>query len=340
MLKRLFWHSEYRRLTMIPRVLAQLAVLAALFFPIRALNRLVRVPLVAAAQNISTTEAIALLSDSQFREISTVYTGLAFFSEMLVLIIGLLIGARFIDRRRFSDFNGKMNREWWLDLGVGVLIGGSLQTVIFLIAWLAGWVEVVGTFQPGMDGTSFGVGFITMLLALVCASIVEELLFRGYPIRTLSEGFAGLGPVWSISLSVLLTSAAFGFSHVANPYITFIIKLSIILGGIWAAAAYVLTGKLALPIGIHFAWNFAQFFFSFPVSGLNFGAGVIATEQVAYNSWIGTQFGPESGLLALCAIVIGFLLVLLYVKLRYGTLRIPTELVRPNLLPRPDEEHE
>ena len=85
---------------------------------------------------------------------------------------------------------------------------------------------------------------------------------------------------------------------------------------------YLLTGELAFPIGLHFAWNFVQGnVFGFPVSGKSaVGATVIAIDQGGSPLWMGGAFGPEAGLVGVLAMGVGALLTLLWMHYRYGPL--------------------
>jgi hypothetical protein len=60
---------------------------------------------------------------------------------------------------------------------------------------------------------------------------------------------------------------------------------------------YVLSGQLAIPIGLHLTWNFFQnAVYGLPVSGFEtFGASFLSTEQVGPDLWTGGSFGPEGG---------------------------------------------
>jgi hypothetical protein len=73
----------------------------------------------------------------------------------------------------------------------------------------------------------------------------------------------------------------------------------------------VLTGELALPIGLHFAWDFVQGFV-FGVTGGTSKLGsflILAEDDPAAKLWTGFPYGVEGGPLATVAFILGFLLI-------------------------------
>ena len=104
--------------------------------------------------------------------------------------------------------------------------------------------------------------------------------------------------------------------HALNPGATAATTTKIALAGIFLALPFLLTGKLALSIGVHIAWNFFQGnVFGFPVSGNSmFRTTIFNTVQGGPELWTGGTFGPEAGLLGLIAIVVGSLAMMWWVN--------------------------
>lgn len=164
----------------------------------------------------------------------------------------------------------------------------------------------------------------------VVVGITEEMLSRGYQLTNLAEGFnfQSLGQRRAVLLAWLLSSSLFGLLHVFNPNASVVSTVNLILAGLFLGLGYILTGSLAIPIGLHITWNFFQGnVFGFPVSGNDFStATFIAINQGGPELWTGGAFGPEAGLIGVGAMGIGTLLILLWVRWFHGELRLCTEL--------------
>ncbi|MDY7075817.1 MAG: type II CAAX endopeptidase family protein [Chloroflexota bacterium] len=258
---------------------------------------------------------------------------------LLGFLLAVWLSGRFLDRRRFADFGFNFSPSWWADFGFGLALGALLMAGIFLVELAAGWVTVVGTFESGIAGVDFPVAILLPLVIFICVGIYEELWSRGYHLKNLAEGlnFQPLGPKGAIVLAALSSSMLFGLLHAGNPNATVVSTLNIALAGIFLGMGYLLTGELAIPIGLHISWNFFQGnVFGFPVSGIYAGATVIAIQQGGPDLWTGGPFGPEAGLAGIVATVVGSLLTIGWVRLRNGDGKVclHEQLVRPDLLPR------
>ncbi|MCA1740534.1 MAG: CPBP family intramembrane metalloprotease, partial [Actinobacteria bacterium] len=151
--------------------------------------------------------------------------------------------------------------------------------------------------------------------------------------QNMAEGlnFPSLGSKRAVLLAWVLSSAIFGLLHLANPNASLSSTVNITFAGLLLGAGYVLTGRLAIPIGLHIAWNFFQGnVFGFPVSGIGpIGATFISIEQGGPTLFTGGAFGPEAGLLDPAASLVGSLLIWLWVRARSGKADIQSSIAEP-----------
>lgn len=243
--------------------------------------------------------------------------------------VAVLVAGVALDRRRLPDFGFHFGRQWWIDLAAGLALGAGLMTLIFLVELAVGWVRIEGTFRADGPFLAAVAPFVGVFLIV---GIYEELLVRGYLLRNLAEGLAGpLGERGAVALAVLASSAIFGALHLGNPNATAVSALGITAAGVMLAVGYVTTGELAVPIGLHVAWNaFQGLVYGFPVSGLPIEASVVAVEQTGPPVATGGAFGPEAGLVGLGAVAVGTAATVAYARWRDGRVTI-REVTVPDL---------
>jgi membrane protease YdiL (CAAX protease family) len=227
--------------------------------------------------------------------------------RILILTSALLAGLicnRWLESLPWRALGLWFHRHWLRDLCLGSLIGIGSLALTALIAFAAGGVRFAVSGKEIYAGVLQTV--LSTALLFIIAALAEESLFRGYPLQTLSR--AGL--VW---LAVLLTSVPFAIIHLGNPNATAFSSINTGLAGIWLAAAYLRTRSLWLPLGVHWAWNWAQAsILGLPVSGItNLAAHPVFRASDRGPAWLtGGSYGPEGGVACTVALVLSTLFIL------------------------------
>jgi len=192
------------------------------------------------------------------------------------------------------------------------------MTFLFVAERLAGWVHIEGYFGVTRSGNVLSVSLLFCVVKVVVVGICEELLFRGLVLRSLAEGLDGLAGMSEASsqwLALLLSAFLFGAIHLTNPNSGMASTVGIFFIGIFFGLGYIGTGRLAIPIGLHMAWNFFQgVVYGFPVSGDKEPVSFLLTRQSGSELFTGGNFGPEAGLMGIIAALLGTVMLLLYVK--------------------------
>ena len=167
--------------------------------------------------------------------------------------------ARYVQRRRLDEFRG----GWWAvsELAIG-LAWGCL-------------VHVAATAPMGPIRMDFAYVATASALAVVLWAACEELIWRGLLLAQLEVRLGSL-------LALVIAAAVFSLVHLSLTPIDLIIFF---LDGIVFGAAFILTRRLWLPIGIHAA--------------LNLTVPMIAGPQMNYALFIGLQVAAAVMLLVI-----------------------------------------
>ncbi len=249
----------------------------------------------------------------------------------LLFLGGLWLAARFVDRRPLAGFGLELNRQWWLDLAFGLGLGALLMAFVFLVESLAGWVQITRE-AGGRSAARLLAAAVTHGVICVAVGLGEEAISRGYVLRNLAEGLnlRRFGPRSAVVFAWVGSSVMFGLYHGLNPGATPLSTLNLMLAGLFLGLPYVLTGSLAVPIGLHVTWNFFQGpVFGFSVSGLALRPSLLEVQQTGPDLLTGGAFGPEGGLVGVVATVLGALVVLWWIQNGRGELRLQTALAEP-----------
>ncbi|WP_254272964.1 CPBP family intramembrane glutamic endopeptidase [Haloarcula marina] len=234
---------------------------------------------------------------------------------VVVLAVGTLGSARFLDRRSLAGYGLGVDREWARQAAVGAAVATASNAFAFAAVLLAGWASVAGFAEtPGI------LPFLPALAITFClvtvAATWEEVVFRGIILTNLVEGTDGYLPRWvAVGLSLTLTVVVFAFLHggkvTAVSQYGYYLLAGVLLGGL-----YVLTGDLALSIGFHVAYNFTM--------SVVFGLGVSQqTPELLVLTVTGpTRWVGEEGLIHVVAVVLAGIALLAYVRWRDGRLAV------------------
>jgi uncharacterized protein len=235
----------------------------------------------------------------------------------LLIAAALLLASRILDRRRVTDFGFHLSRRWWVELGLGLGLGALLMVGTVGLELAMGWVRITDTLVSA-PGQPFAATILLGLVAVAAVAFGEEASYRGYPIKNFTEGLGTSR--WAIVAAVSIPALFFGMAHVTNPGATWLSSTNTVIFGLLFGTAYVLTGELALPIGLHFAWDYIQaFVFGVVGNGSQYGAVlVLAPSGAAGARWTGLPYGVEAGVLGTVAMVAGFLLMLACMRIRLG----------------------
>ena len=331
MVRDLFWNRAERRLRLSWRLALHSLLLAVLYFG----GLVFLTPIVASAMAGQELTAAAL---SRVLGANPLLFALTSAAGLVAIAASVALAGRFIDRRRLAIWF-QIDAAWRRDFAFGLALGAALMALVFLVQLAAGSLTIVETLRHPPD-FSFGAAFLLALIGFVCVGIYEELLMRGYYLKNLAEGLGALGPTRAVAAATLLSSAVFGVAHATNPNATLLSTLLISFAGLFLALGTVLTGRLAISIGLHITWNWAQGnVFGFPVSGLDVNATTLIAVRPGGDPLVtGGAFGPEAGLIGLGAMVLGSLLIVAWVRRSTGRVAVARLLAIPQLVHAAPEE--
>jgi membrane protease YdiL (CAAX protease family) len=186
-------------------------------------------------------------------------------------------------------------REWRFQAYAGFLLGSGMITLGVAAIGLLGSLEFVL-----VTGARVVPLVLLEIAVLAVGAMAEEVAFRGYPFKLL---VSAAGPAIAIAGLSLL----FGLAHLQNPNASTLGLVNTVLVGVMFAVAYLRTGSLWLPWGIHFGWNLTLgAVFGLPVSGLtHFGMAVRGVADGP--QWLtGGAYGLEASLTAAIILALGF----------------------------------
>jgi membrane protease YdiL (CAAX protease family) len=189
------------------------------------------------------------------------------------------------------------SREFLLGLASGA---GAAVLVLFLpLSAGAAYFEKV----PASEHIWASVAFVCFVLLF--GAFGEEMLFHGYAFQLLIRR---IGPF----ATILPAAVLFGLAHIGNEHSNGLGVVNTMLWGVLFGYAYLRTGALWLPIGLHFGWNVILPLFGANLSGFTMSVTGYELHWKTSDLISGGAYGPEGSLLTT-----GVVVVLFFVLHRY-----------------------
>lgn len=253
------------------------------------------------------------------------------FAVQLIVPLGVVaVGAWVLDRRPLTGYGLGLGRRWWIEFGLGALLGLVMYAVAFVVIIAAGWGRVTAVWSAGPEG--FWLLFALAVLVWLTNGFWEELLMRGVVIKNTAEGLAGkASPVTAVIAAVVISSVLFTAVHVPTyldtPYPRAGLAVMWLLLGGWLGLAYALTGRLGMAMGLHFTVNLAisNIFGFFGEVGER--AAVLHTEIIGPSALAGL-----GGVVHLAVIALAYAALLVWAARRPQGLSFAEDMTQP---PRP-----
>jgi uncharacterized protein len=217
---------------------------------------------------------------------------------VVILVTLFVLYTRAIEKRAVTELSPQRAPP---ELIAGFIGGVALMSLVFGVLMVCNAYHVTGVGSASV----LWLAFVSSLVA----GVFEELLFRGVLFKLIEES-------WGSYMALAISSLFFGAAHLFNPNATVLSAVAIMVeAGIFLGAAYMLTRRLWLPIGLHIGWNFTEGgIFGTSVSGTAPRGWLQATTSGP--AWLsGGEFGPEASVVtvAICG-AIGIALVLWVAK--------------------------
>jgi membrane protease YdiL (CAAX protease family) len=170
------------------------------------------------------------------------------------------------------------------ELALGAAAGFGLMTATIALLALGGYYRVEGKGELPSVATLMYMG--------IFPGFFEEVMVRGIVFRITEESLG----TW---IALVISGLLFGLLHLLNPGATLVAALCIALeAGVLLAAAYIITRRLWLPIGMHFAWNLTQgSVYGVAVSGIAV-RGMLKSSLKGPELLSGGEFGAEASVFA------------------------------------------
>lgn len=220
---------------------------------------------------------------------------------LILLVTWICIKIR---RESLADVGMGLNLRWFKHFFAGTFAGIAMICATVALIFSVGGVTFELDNQRSLQVLSYG--FYLFLIG----ALFEEILHRGFIFQRLIDGIG----VWGAQL---LIASLFALGHWGNPGMhnatLLFSSLDLFLASLIFGLAYIKTRSLALPIGLHLGWNWAQGnILGFGVSGYD-KTGWFKPTFHGMEQWLtGGEFGPEASIFSVVVSSITLVILIIW----------------------------
>ncbi|RQG98014.1 CPBP family intramembrane glutamic endopeptidase [Natrarchaeobius chitinivorans] len=289
---------------------------------------LVATPLYFAA-NVFGPLPLQILVDTELEGTAAIVANLG---ALLLITAGIALATAvafrlvsWLDRQRAFRGSVEYSSAWVRDFLGGVLIGAVATVVAMVYLGARGHLTLeTGYYGVGIESVPLAVAALAAgSLFYLANNAFEEVVFREIALRHTARGIRSRGAsVWvAVGAALLISTVLFGAFHFPMHGIGGLITSG--AGGILFGVAYLLTGRLAMPVGVHFGGLAFVAIMREELAGFIFPTLLRATPEFAPAE--GVSFGLEMWAVR---IVVGAGLLLAWVYYWHGRVGIPERVYR------------
>jgi len=221
----------------------------------------------------------------------------AVLSVLLSALAANLFALRVYERAPLTAIGLNWSRASRRNVLIGLLAGVLAAYAVTGAPLLAGLAHL----ETSGEGAEWRIILFTTIM-LVFGAFGEEMLFRGYGFQVL------LGPLGTYA-TLLPVGVLFGLAHRGNLNFSWLGLVNTTLWGVLLGYAFLRSGDLWLPIGLHFGWNWVLPLFGANLSGFTMRVTGYQMRWHTTALWSGGDYGPEASILT--TVVVSLLFVLL-----------------------------
>lgn len=183
--------------------------------------------------------------------VKNVYFGdhLSFLTSSILTFL-LVIGFAKWEKLSLKDIGLKIDRGSFLRFSCGIVIGCVMVVVQAII---------ISSFAKVKFSLTFDIQLINVITSLILYFLIacrEELVFRSYSLRSLAYSI-------NAATALVIITIIFIIEHVIGGSSWKMAILGSGFGGVLFGLSALKSKGLALPLGLHFSWNAAQWLLGF-----------------------------------------------------------------------------